>query len=447
MKKKRLVKLLSLMLAALMLVMLAACGDGNSGSSGGSDSTPAGGQDDAGSDSGGTSDISTTIELWFNPLHATEDAQMAWINRSLQSFYAQYPNVTVNITIVPWADAATRLALAMSTGNGAPHVYYTYPEQVWEYAEAGYLLPLQGHFASDMNDIIGIEDNSWEGDFYSVPILFGVNVYVYNVSMLNDIGWDVNNLPTTIEEYDNFLAAAKDHGVHGAWIPYFMFDHLSGLLNKAWSMGYDYVDRAGNVTVKNEVWERIFHYQKLWFDNGYTPEAALVEMDVAAPFLDQRVASTYLSASFLRGDDFQNTPFDWVVGPTIKYDNTATEAATGIACGMSMTTYIEYPEVGADLIRAIASVESIEDMNTEVGFFPPRRSASNIFANLKNFDVISDYVAAVPLSYGATWNFITSVMAEQIRFERQAMLMGEKSIPDAMDAIERLLIAALAERE
>ena len=47
-----------------------------------------------------------TIDFWWAPTFAEEEANRGWIDTALANFYTANPNVTVNFTLIPWSDYA-----------------------------------------------------------------------------------------------------------------------------------------------------------------------------------------------------------------------------------------------------------------------------------------------------------------------------------------------------
>ncbi len=121
---KRLSRLLTALLSIMIIVsMLAACGTVNQ-----PQQTTAATQSPAETTAPDPKQASGTIEFWMNPAgFQSDDAQKAWAQKAVDEFNEIYPNMKVNITILPWADSATNKQLRLSTGTNVPNAMHTFP--------------------------------------------------------------------------------------------------------------------------------------------------------------------------------------------------------------------------------------------------------------------------------------------------------------------------------
>lgn len=448
--KKSIIILLTLVLVFGLL--FSACGKqtADSGMVDTSDTGEKANSDDV-ADTADTSESNEPVEIefWWAPTFTDEQANRDWIDSMLADFYADNPNVTVNYTLIPWAEYASKLTLALSNGEDCPDIFYTYPEQVWEFANAGWLKPIDPYFSNDDKaDFLGVKDGSWQGEFFMAPILYSEYAYVYNGDILDEIGWDRNNLPTSLEELDELFELANKSGYYAGGLGLNMFDHLSTLLHYSWGTGKCYVDRDGNLTtLDNAALKKVFEYQVKWVKNGYIDPEALVmgtggEHTDVSRFLKGNSVMNFTSAMDIK-NSFQDIDIDWIIGPYPKAEPSANNTGVGIACGFVMTDYCKEQELAGEIINILTSAEGQVSFNEQVGYMSARKSTGNIFADLKGFDDLAAVYADLDDSYGATWHFITSSQANNLMAERQGMYAGTQTVDETLQNINDLLQEAI----
>ncbi len=115
-------KFLALMLATAMAFSLAACGSSSSGTSTVASTA-------ASSSSATPEELSGTIEIWSSGEE---------LGRFVEGFNKVYPNVKVNITVVPNADFIAKLTPVLSSGQGVPDIFTGESDYVKYLVESGY---------------------------------------------------------------------------------------------------------------------------------------------------------------------------------------------------------------------------------------------------------------------------------------------------------------------
>lgn len=146
--KKRLVSVL--LCTTMLATMLAGCGGGDGGSSNG-------GGDDTKAEKGSAEDFDwkncdgTTINVMFNE-HNYSKAVISKLDE-----FEEKTGITVEYSSTPEGNYFDKLNTSLSSRSGTPDVFMTGAYQVWEYASAGYMEPLDDYInnpaktASDYN--------------------------------------------------------------------------------------------------------------------------------------------------------------------------------------------------------------------------------------------------------------------------------------------------------
>ena len=132
-------KFLTLLLALAMVLSLAACG------SGGDATTPAPEDSPAPAESAEPASLSGTLEVWSSGEE---------LGRFVEGFNELYPDVTVNITVVPNADFLAKLTPTLASGQGAPDIFTGESDYVKYLVDSGYWDDLKAEpYNADTSDV------------------------------------------------------------------------------------------------------------------------------------------------------------------------------------------------------------------------------------------------------------------------------------------------------
>ena len=139
-------------LVAALAVVTAAC-------------SPAGPATPAAAPASGGSPVQ--LKLWISGTPELDTA----MNKILQQFQAENPNVTVTLEDFPFAQYYEKLTTAFAGGSG-PDVYWI-DIRTAEFAKRGALLPLDKYVTDEWtSDVIpvALQEGEWNGKRYSVPM-------------------------------------------------------------------------------------------------------------------------------------------------------------------------------------------------------------------------------------------------------------------------------------
>ncbi|KQX53238.1 MULTISPECIES: extracellular solute-binding protein [unclassified Streptomyces] len=202
-------------LVAALGVTLAACGS------------------DSGSDGGGSKssgELSGTVTWWDTSTVGSEDKVF---KKVAEDFKKKYPKVTVKYVNVPFGEAQNKFKNAAQSGSGAPDVIRS--EVAWtpEFADLGYLAPLDGTPAlKDQGDFLeqAAASTKYNGKTYAVPQVIDSMGIFYNKKMLKAAGVEV---PKSIAELKTASATIKQKtGKTGLYLrgddPYWFLSFLYG---------------------------------------------------------------------------------------------------------------------------------------------------------------------------------------------------------------------------
>ncbi|MFF2925800.1 extracellular solute-binding protein [Streptomyces celluloflavus] len=172
-------------LAAGLALTATACGGG------GSDGEAAAG-----------GELSGTVTFW----DTSNDAEKATYRKLAEGFQKEHPKVQVKYVSVPFGDANAKFKNAAGGGSGAPDVMRTEVAWVADFANLGYLAPLDGTPALDKTEDYlpqALGSTRFNGKTYAAPQVIDTLGLFYNKKLLKDAGVTV---PKTFPE---LTAAAK----------------------------------------------------------------------------------------------------------------------------------------------------------------------------------------------------------------------------------------------
>ncbi|MFF3285745.1 extracellular solute-binding protein [Streptomyces sp. NPDC003023] len=219
-------------LIAAMALSATACGSGDSG--------------DTGKKSSG--ELSGTVTWWDTSTVGSEDKVFKKI---AEDFTKLHPKVTVKYVNVPFGEAQNKFKNAAQSGSGAPDVIRS--EVAWtpEFADLGYLAPLDGTAALKNEDDFlkqAAASTEYNGKTYAVPQVIDSMGIFYNKKIFKEAGVEV---PKTIDELKTVSATIKDKtGKTGL---YLRGDDAYWFLSFLYGEGGDLVDAENKtVTVDNE---------------------------------------------------------------------------------------------------------------------------------------------------------------------------------------------------
>jgi maltose-binding protein MalE len=155
---------------------------------------------------------SFTLTVWTHPFVSTDlaDSQKKVFDDMAAEFKNTYPNATIVFEEIPWKNREEKMLTALATDQG-PDIFYLIPDMMTQFAEKGVLAPVDELLGSDFDysdfTETSIEAVSYNGHKYGLPILREVQTMFYNTDILAKIGGSADNLPKTMEEFNQLAAS------------------------------------------------------------------------------------------------------------------------------------------------------------------------------------------------------------------------------------------------
>lgn len=404
--------------AAALTLGLAACG---------TESGPAGG------------DVSGTVTMWVPPTGGDPQLEQDYWATSIEGFNELYPDVTVEVEVIPWEGRGERLTTAIA-GRTTPDVTYLLPADVANYGDLGVLADVSGVIADDRDDFRpnALSALTVDGTLYAVPTLMSVTTTMFNKTVLDELGIDQ---PETWDDVRDIAQEVKDAG-------YFVTQYEGAPTQTLNGSFYPLLWQAGGNVLNEDNTEAAFNgpeglealeFVKWLVDGGYTPRDSLttalpVETSPVANgevlmVFSRSVAS--MTANGLAADSI-------LIAPPLR---NVEQLSYGTAAGFAMFEQSENKPAAEAWIQWITSADQLRE------FLPPRNAHSPRLSVEDLYEAgtlqASDGEQLEFMTIGLNIPEATQIM-EILKPHLQAALLGQVEPQAALDAAADEVNALLA---
>lgn len=331
------------------------------------------GSDDESGGSKSSGELSGTVTWWDTSTVGSEDKVFKKI---AEGFEKEHPKVDVKYVNVPFGEAQNKFKNAAQAGAGAPDVIRS--EVAWtpEFADLGYLAPLDGTAAlKDEGDFLeqAAASTKYKDKTYAVPQVIDSMGIFYNKKIFKEAGVEV---PENIADLKTVSKTIKDKtGKTGL---YLRGDDAYWFLSFLYGEGGDLVDaKSKTVTVNNPEGVKAFETVKNLVDSGAAKTDATDGWEnMQSSFKDGKVAMMI------------NGP--WAVADTLTGKEFTDKANLGISPVPAGTAGQGAPQGGHNLavyagsknldasyafVEYMTSVETQAQTAGELNLLPTRTSA------------------------------------------------------------------------
>lgn len=232
-------------------------------------------------------ELSGTVTWWDTSTAGSEDKVFKKI---AEDFEKKHPKVDVKYVNVPFGDAQNKFKNAAQSGSDAPDVIRS--EVAWtpEFADLGYLAPLDGTSAlKDSDDFLkqAAASTEYKGKTYAVPQVIDSMGIFYNKKIFKEAGVEV---PKTVDELKTVSKKIKDKT--GKTGMYLRGDDAYWFLSFLYGEGGDMVDASTkSVTIDNPAGVKAMKVVKDLVDSGAAKTDATDGWEnMQASFKDGKVA-------------------------------------------------------------------------------------------------------------------------------------------------------------
>ena len=142
--------------------------------------------------------------------YAWDEGQRGIMEAVIDVFHKTYPNVEVELTIIPWDDYWLKMQTSLNTDNG-PDVFWMNTTYTPDYIPAGMVENLTPYIEAENIDMsvfpqVFIDCYSYEGNLYGIPKDFDTIGLFYNKSLFDEAGVAY---PTDDWTWDDMYEASK----------------------------------------------------------------------------------------------------------------------------------------------------------------------------------------------------------------------------------------------
>jgi multiple sugar transport system substrate-binding protein len=285
-----------------------------------------------------------------------------------EDFMAEFPDVSVEVTAVPWDAAHDRIVSAIAGGE-VPDVSLIGTTWMGEFATLGGLEP-----TPEGIDPAAFFEGAWgstvvDGVSYGVPWYVETRVIYYHTDLAEEGGF--NQAPANWDELTQLAEAEQEGGAEwgislqpggvGSWQTFMPF---------FWQAGGEIVDADNNFTLDSEACVEALTYYDSFFENGLA-QPSVSDVPVEAQFADGTVGA-FISGPWMIGlvTDAGADPETWTVAhqPTnvtgtsfVGGGNLAVfEQADNKAAGWAFVEYASRPEVQAKWYETVNDLPAVQ---------------------------------------------------------------------------------------
>lgn len=227
------------------------------------------------------------------------------------AFMAEFPDISVDVTAVPWDAAHDRIVTAIAAGE-VPDVSLIGTTWMGEFATLGGLEP-----TPDDIDPSQYFEGAWnttvvDGVSYGVPWYVETRVLYYRTDLAEEGGF--NQAPANWDEFTQLIQATVDGGAEygislqpggtGSWQTFMPF---------FWQAGAEIVDDENNFTIDSEACAAALTFYDSFFESGLSQDT-VSDVPVEGQFADGTVGA-FISGPWMIGivTDAGADPETWAV--------------------------------------------------------------------------------------------------------------------------------------
>ncbi|MGW1180615.1 extracellular solute-binding protein [Streptomyces drozdowiczii] len=402
--------------------------------------TACGSDDKSDSTSKSSGELSGTVTWWDTSTAGSEDKVFKKI---AEGFEKLHPKVDVKYVNVPFGDAQNKFKNAAQAGSGAPDVIRS--EVAWtpEFADLGYLAPLDGTPALQKQDDFlkqAAASTKYDGKTYAVPQVIDSMGVFYNKKIFKEAGVEV---PTTIDELKTVSKKIKSKTGKTGF--YLRGDDAYWFLSFLYGEGGDMVSAPDKtVTIDNAAGVKAMKVVKDLVDSGAAKTDATDGWD-------------NMQASFKNGDVAMMINGPWAVADTYTGKEFKDKANLGVAPvpagsvaqgapqgGHNLAVYAGSKNLDASyaFVDYMTSVDTQAQVTKELNLLPTRTSAY-AKEDVVNNEIVGFFKPVVESAVERPWIPETGSLFAPLVTEYTKVLTGqttpEKAVKTTGDSYRKLL--------
>jgi multiple sugar transport system substrate-binding protein len=306
-------------------------------------------------------DVTGEIDVWAMGLEGEK------LTALVPGFEEEYPDVTVNLTPVPWDQAVTKLQTAIGGGQ-VPDVSQMGTDMMGQFVATGALEAVPANFAPDTYFESAWNTGVIDGTAYGVPWYVETRVLYYRSDLAEDAG--VTDPPATWDDLKAAAESLKDGGADWGislgtknsqeYLPYF-WSAGGTILNDDGTFGFDSPAAVEALTFYDSFFEEGLAQNNAPANFDLTPAfvSGTHPMAVSGPwhmglFDDGGGEGTWAVAPHPGKDSGPGT--SWVGGANL----TVFKDSDNKAAAWAFVEYLSRPEVQVEWYGEVATLPSVQ---------------------------------------------------------------------------------------
>gem|GEM_PF-1241843 len=147
-------------------------------------------------DAGGVEEVALTVLFGDTP-------DVTLLEDNIDSFYAQYPNIKVDLTYLSHKEMVEKVSMELATGSSTYDIVYIDNFSLPQLAAAGWLEPQDKYIEKSGFDLSDFGEGfvkglSYDGEIYSPPYYAETLVYFFRKDLFDEYG--ISKVPDTYED-------------------------------------------------------------------------------------------------------------------------------------------------------------------------------------------------------------------------------------------------------
>ncbi|MGW7268907.1 extracellular solute-binding protein [Streptomyces sp. NPDC054864] len=398
------------------------------------------GGDDGDSGKKGSGKLSGTVTFW----DTSNDAEKGTYEKLAKGFEKLHPDVKVNYVSVAFGEANAKFKNAAGGNSGAPDVMRTEVAWVADFANLGYLAPLEGTPALDKADDYlpqAAASTKFKGKTYAAPQTIDTLALFYNKKMLKAAGVEA---PKTFDEVKTAAKKIKSKsGKTGLYLrgddPYYYLPYLYG-------EGGDLLDTKNKkITVDDPQGAAAFKVMKDLVDSkAATTDASDGYNNQLNAFKDGDVAMAldgpWSIEGAMQGKEFKGDKGNLGIAPVPG----GSDRQASPQGGWNLAAYAGSKNLDAsyEFIKYMSSAKVQQQTTEKLSLLPTRTSVYDV-QSVKDNQMVQFFKPAVDKSVERPWIPQANALFEPIRLQMEKVLSGKTSPDDGAkgvgDAYRKLL--------
>ncbi|MFE6662353.1 extracellular solute-binding protein [Streptomyces sp. NPDC057697] len=388
----------------------------------------------------GSGELSGTVTWWDTSTAGSEDKVFKKI---AEGFTKKHPKVHVKYVNVPFGDAQNKFKNAAQAGSDAPDVIRS--EVAWtpEFADLGYLAPLDGTTAlKNPDDFLkqAAASTKYKDKTYAVPQVIDSMGVFYNKKIFKEAGVEV---PKTVDELKTVAKKIKDKT--GKTGMYLRGDDAYWFLSFLYGEGGDMVDASTkSVTIDNPEGVKAMKVVKDLVDSGAAKTDATDGWEnMQASFKDGKVAMM-INGPWAVADTFAGKEFKDKANLGIAPVPAGSAAQGAPQGGHNLAVYAGSKNLDASyaFVDYMTSTETQAEVTKELSLLPTRTSAYARQDVVDN-EIVGFFKPVVETAVERPWIPETGSLFAPLVTEYTKVLTGqatpEKAVKTTGDSYRKLL--------